>query len=73
MVNLRGVIVPIVDLRLRLGCETVEYSALTVVIDSSEMLGADRWTSHGHLEGRPDARAVFAWNAGFLHASIADA
>lgn len=32
VVNLRGVIVPIVDLRLRLGCETVEYTALTVVI-----------------------------------------
>ena len=32
VVNLRGVIVPIVDLRLRLGCETAEYSALTVVI-----------------------------------------
>ena len=32
VVNLRGVIVPIVDLRLRLGGESVEYSALTVVI-----------------------------------------
>ncbi len=32
VVNLRGVIVPIVDLRLRLGCETAEYSTLTVVI-----------------------------------------
>jgi len=32
VVNLRGVIVPIVDLRLKLGCETAEYSALTVVI-----------------------------------------
>jgi purine-binding chemotaxis protein CheW len=32
VVNLRGVIVPIVDLRLRLGCENAEYSALTVVI-----------------------------------------
>ncbi len=32
VVNLRGVIVPIVDLRLRLGCESVEYSELTVVI-----------------------------------------
>ena len=47
--------------------------ALTVVIDESEMLGADRWTSTGHLEGRPESRAVFAWNQGFLHASIADA
>ena len=32
VVNLRGVIVPIVDLRLKLGCETADYSALTVVI-----------------------------------------
>ena len=32
VVNLRGVIVPIVDLRLRLGCDTAEYTALTVVI-----------------------------------------
>ncbi len=32
VVNLRGVIVPIVDLRLRLGCDSAEYSALTVVI-----------------------------------------
>jgi purine-binding chemotaxis protein CheW len=31
-VNLRGAMVPIVDLRLRLGCETAEYSALTVVV-----------------------------------------
>lgn len=32
VVNLRGVIVPIVDLRLRLGCDSAEYCALTVVI-----------------------------------------
>jgi purine-binding chemotaxis protein CheW len=32
VVNLRGVIVPIVDLRLKLGCETAEYSDVTVVI-----------------------------------------
>ena len=32
VVNLRGVIVPIVDLRLKLGCETAEYTAFTVVI-----------------------------------------
>lgn len=47
--------------------------ALRVVIDESEMLGADRFTSSGHLEGRPDSRAVFAWNEGFLHASVDDA
>jgi purine-binding chemotaxis protein CheW len=32
VVNLRGVIVPIVDLRLKLGCETAEYNSVTVVI-----------------------------------------
>lgn len=32
VVNLRGVIVPIVDLRLKLGLATAEYSAFTVVI-----------------------------------------
>ncbi|MEP7295556.1 MAG: chemotaxis protein CheW [Burkholderiales bacterium] len=32
VVNLRGVIVPIVDLRLQLGCDTAEYTELTVVI-----------------------------------------
>lgn len=46
--------------------------ALDIVIDESEMLGADRWTSTGHLADRPQSRAVFAWNRGFLHASISD-
>ncbi len=32
VVNLRGVIVPIVDLRLKLGCESAEYTDFTVVI-----------------------------------------
>ena len=32
VVNLRGVIVPIVDLRLKLGCESAEYNSFTVVI-----------------------------------------
>ena len=32
VVNLRGVIVPIVDLRLKLGCESAEYDDFTVVI-----------------------------------------
>ena len=32
VVNLRGVIVPIVDLRVKLGCASVEYNAFTVVI-----------------------------------------
>ncbi|QEA12554.1 chemotaxis protein CheW [Comamonas flocculans] len=30
--NLRGTIVPIVDMRLRFGCESAEYNHLTVVI-----------------------------------------
>ncbi len=32
VVNLRGVIVPIVDLRTRLGCDSVDYTSFTVVI-----------------------------------------
>ena len=32
MVNLRGTIVPIVDMRLRFNCSEVEYNAFTVVI-----------------------------------------
>ena len=32
VVNLRGVIVPIVDLRLKLGCDTAAYNHFTVVI-----------------------------------------
>lgn len=32
VVNLRGVIVPIIDLRLKLGCEKSEYNEFTVVI-----------------------------------------
>ena len=47
-----------------------EGGAISVVIDGSEMLGADRFTSTGHVEGRPQSRAVFAFNEGFLHATI---
>ena len=32
VVNLRGVIVPVVDLRIKLGCEKIEYNGFTVVI-----------------------------------------
>jgi purine-binding chemotaxis protein CheW len=32
VVNLRGVIVPVVDLRIKLGCEQVQYNGFTVVI-----------------------------------------
>lgn len=46
--------------------------ALTVVIDASELLGVGRFTSSGHLDGRPQSRAIFAGNEGFLHATISD-
>ena len=49
-----------------------EGGMLVVAIDGSEMLGADRFTSSGKIEGRPHSRALFAWHAGFLHASIED-
>ena len=32
MVNLRGVIVPIIDLRLKLSCDSAEYNTFTVVV-----------------------------------------
>lgn len=32
VVNLRGVIVPIVDLRIKFGCDSAEYNSFTVVI-----------------------------------------
>ena len=32
VVNLRGVIVPIIDLRTRLGCDSADYTSFTVVI-----------------------------------------
>ncbi|MFM2057639.1 MAG: hypothetical protein RLY71_2024 [Pseudomonadota bacterium] len=32
VINLRGVIVPIVDLRLKFGCEQADYNSFTVVI-----------------------------------------
>lgn len=32
VVNLRGVIVPIIDLRVKLGCDTAEYTEVTVVV-----------------------------------------
>ncbi|WP_238139379.1 chemotaxis protein CheW [Roseateles aquatilis] len=43
VVNLRGTIVPIVDLRLKLGCASAEYTDFTVVIVlnvRSRMIGA---------------------------------
>ena len=32
VLNLRGVIVPILDMRIKLGCDTAEYNSFTVVI-----------------------------------------
>ncbi|MDE2083200.1 MAG: chemotaxis protein CheW [Burkholderiales bacterium] len=32
VVNLRGVIVPIIDLRVKLGCEQIDYNDFTVVV-----------------------------------------
>ncbi len=32
VVNLRGVIVPIIDLRLKLGCDSADYNTFTVVV-----------------------------------------
>ncbi len=32
VVNLRGVIVPIIDLRVKLGCDNAEYTEVTVVV-----------------------------------------
>src|SRR5439155_24762090 len=49
-----------------------EGGALTVVIDDSEQLGVNRFTSTGHLEGRPYSQATFAYNEGFLNATVAD-
>lgn len=43
-----------------------------VTIDGSELLGPDRFTSVGHLAGRPASRVLLAWNEGFLHAAIDD-
>ncbi len=56
----------------RLEIPLPDGSSLVVIIDGSEMLGADRFTSHGRIEGSPGSRATFAWNEGFLHASIED-
>lgn len=46
--------------------------ALTVSIHDSEMLGAKRFTSTGRIEGHPGSQAIFAYNEGFLHATLED-
>ncbi|HTU67094.1 MAG TPA: chemotaxis protein CheW [Steroidobacteraceae bacterium] len=42
VLNLRGIIVPVVDLRVRFGMAPTEFSALTVIIVMSLGEGADR-------------------------------
>jgi len=43
---------------------------LSVVIDATNSMGPDRFTSTGTIEGRPHSRVILSYNAGFLHASI---
>lgn len=45
---------------------------LRVAITETISLGPDRFTSTGTIEGRPQSRAHFSYNAGFLHATIQD-
>ncbi len=46
--------------------------ALPVTLAHTETLGPDRYIAEGSVDGAPGSRAVFAYNAGFLHASIDD-
>ncbi len=48
-----------------------EGTTLTAVIEASEMLGAGRFTSVGHVEGQPGSRVVFAFDRGSVHGLIA--
>ena len=56
----------------RLSLPLPDGGSLTVVIHDSEMLGPRRFTSTGIVEGRPLSRAIFAYNEGFLHATVED-
>jgi hypothetical protein len=48
-----------------------EGGALTVLVDRSEMLDADRFTSEGHLDGQPASRVIVSYHrGGQLTASI---
>jgi purine-binding chemotaxis protein CheW len=74
VVNLRGVIVPIVDMRIKLGCDKVEYNALTVVIvlsvhDRVVGLVVDSVSdvirlSHDHIKAAPQISTSL--DAGFI-------
>lgn len=56
----------------RLELPLPDGGSLTVALDDTELLGPDRFTSTGRIEGRPASHAIFAYNEGFLHASIED-
>ncbi len=47
-------------------------ATLKVMIAETTTLGPDRFTSIGTIEGRPQSRALFSYNDGFLHATIQD-
>jgi hypothetical protein len=49
---------------------TPDGRAVTVAVDASEMLGANRFSSNGHVEGAPNSRVTLAYNDGFLSGSI---
>lgn len=56
----------------RLALPLPDGKTLTVSIHDSEMLGAKRFTSTGTIEGHPGSQAIFAYNEGFLHATLED-
>ncbi|MBI5689206.1 MAG: hypothetical protein HZC55_03850 [Verrucomicrobia bacterium] len=56
----------------RIAVELPGGGSLEVVVGESEMLGPDRWTSTGRIEGTLGGRAWFAWNEGWLHAAFED-
>lgn len=56
----------------RLTLPLPDGGSLAVAIHDSEMLGPQRFTSTGTIEGRPGSRAIFAYNEGFLHATVED-
>lgn len=47
-------------------------ATLRVVIIETTALGPDRFASTGIIEGRPQSRAIFSYNEGFLHVTIQD-
>ena len=74
VVNLRGVIVPVVDMRIKLNCAKVDYNALTVVIvlsvhDRVVGLVVDSVSdvirlSHDHIKAAPQISTTL--DAGFI-------